>query len=106
MILTDDDTAAFGPESCFGGPDDRDAMYDDAPGLGPKCGGCWRNEFGDIEGCSGCRECFPPDAEAIGTGFEIWERPDFYRLRGELSETAKLGYCRLARSTCSITWSV
>lgn len=96
MILTDDDTRAFGPESCFGGPDDRDPMYDDAPDGLLKCdrgnGPCCLDDEGKYVG-PGCCHCCPPDAEAIHTGFEIWDRPDFYRLRAELHCTAKFGYC-------------
>lgn len=96
MELTDDeDRANFSGASGFGGPDDRDPMYDDAPrrlkcdrGNGPCCLD-WEGKYVG----PGCCHCCPPDAEAIHTGFEIWDRPDFYRLRAELHCTAKFGYC-------------
>lgn len=58
MILTDDDTRAFGPESCFGGPDDRDPMYDDAPDGLLKCdrgnGPCCLDDEGKYVGPGCC----------------------------------------------------
>lgn len=70
---------------------DYDPMHADAPGDGPKCGGC--------ETERGCRHCSPPDAEAMHTGFETYDRPDFYRVRRELVMLAELGYALHPRDT-------
>jgi hypothetical protein len=77
-------------------------MYDDAPSPEPfKCdlgnGPCCVGNNGEYVG-PGCRHCCPPDSESIHTGFEIWDRPDFFRLRDELACTAKLGYCLSVRT--------
>jgi hypothetical protein len=72
------------------GVGDRDPMYDDAPSDTCKCG------YPDRD-CPGCRHCFPPDADAIHTGFERWDCPNFYRLAHELDCSAKLGLCLPSR---------
>lgn len=83
--LTDDaDRMPYGCDE-FGPADDYDPMYE---GFGdePKCGGCWRDNG------NGCRHCSPVDFEAINTGCEIYDNPEFYRVRNELWMLAYLGY--------------
>lgn len=78
-------------------PDFEGMEYDDWHKT-PKCGG---PRYPDSEsqyavaanaGCPGCRHCFPPDFEAIHTGFETWDRPDFWRARSTQNMLADIGY--------------
>jgi hypothetical protein len=79
---------------------DFDGMEYDDYRTGPKCGGpryidqMTANDYTDGRnvGCLGCRHCCPPDADAIPTGFEPWDRPDFNRVRSSLISLARLGY--------------
>lgn len=79
-------TFDYDPAPDFDGMD-----YDDERSL-PRCGGPVFEGRVQVGGCDGCRHCFPPDAESIHTGFETYDRPDFYRLRNELAMLAAMGY--------------
>lgn len=105
MTLTDDsDRANFSGGYCETFDYDPDPWYDDDPA--PKCGGSCQNEWGEETGCPGCRHCFPPDSEAIHTGFETWDRPDFWAARRELNMLADMGYAlRPDPFGCSNGWA-
>ena len=76
--LTDDaDRMLWGCDT-FGPNEDYDPMYSDGPGNNPpRCGGHIINEWGESEGCPGCRHCNPPDVESkpYGWGIESFEDP-------------------------------
>ena len=72
-------------------PDYEGMEYDDWH-RAPKCGGAEFENGDQVGGCPGCRHCFPPDPEAIHTGFEVYDRPDFYRVGSELRMLAAMGY--------------
>ena len=76
-------------------PDFEGLEYDDYR-TGPKCQDadgrpCCLDRDGRYVG-PGCRHCCPPDAEAIDSGFERWDRPDFYRVTREQLMLAAMGY--------------
>lgn len=90
MVFTDDaDRANFIGSYAETFDADPDPWFDDD--AAPKCGGSRMEEWGRV-GCPGCRHCFAPDFEAIHTGFEAWDRPDFDRVRNELWVLAGMGY--------------
>lgn len=97
MNFSDDsDRATFAGDytatlDCDPAPDFEGMEYDDWRRV-PRCG------YPDTE-CPGCRHCFPPDFEAIHTGFERYDRPDFYRVTRELRMLADLGYALDPRFT-------
>lgn len=73
---------------------DRDIMSDEhetACGL-PRCGGP------DL--CIGCRYCCPPEPEAINTGLEVYDRPDYYRVLNEQKSLFDLGYVLRPHPIC------
>jgi hypothetical protein len=74
-------------------PDWEGMEYDDWHAA-PKCGGAEYPDGRDRVnvGCPGCRHCFPPDYDAIPTGFDPWEVPGYARVRDELWFAARLGY--------------